>query len=269
MIRALCLSVLVIWAPVLVAADARIMRIYDLLELDVYVEIARTEGLADAGNISQDMLGRPADAGFIDQMEQVYDIARMRETVTAPLGDLTAAELEAVIAFFQTDAAFQITEFEVAARRAMADEDVEQSARLAWVEAATERPDLVAQIKAITEVNDLVERNVAGALNSNLRYYQGLSDGDALDLTEDEILAQVWGQEEDVRADTEEWLGGYFLLAYDPLSPGDLDAYLEFWKSPAGTALNAAIFDGFNQVYDDVSYATGRVVALHMGSEDL
>lgn len=269
MIRAAIIVCVLAAAPVRLSADASLIRLYDLLAMDDYIEIARAEGLADAEDLSREMLGRPADAGLLDQISRVYDLARMKETVLAPLSDLEDAEVEAAIAYFQTDAAVQITELEVAARRAMSDDEVEQSARRAWVEADRERPRLVAQINEMSEVNDLVERNVAGALNSNLRYFQGLADGDGLDMTEDEILIEVWAQEPEIRAETEAWLGGYFLLAYDPLEAEALEAYVDFWRSDAGQALNTAIFAGFNQVYDDVSYATGRIIALHIGSRDL
>ena len=269
MIRALGLAIGLLCTPGLAFADASLSRLYDLLAIKDYVAIARAEGLADADNVSRDMLGRPADAGLLDQLGRIYDVTRMQATVLEHLADLTNEEVEASIAYFQTDTAMTITELEVAARRAMMDEDVEQSARRAWLEAAASRPDLVAQIEEISKANDLVERNVSGALNSNLRYFQGLADGGGLELTEDEILNLVWGQEADIRVETESWLGGYFLLAYESLDAGDLDGYLAFWQSPAGQALNTVIFAGFNEVYDDVSYATGRVLALNMMSQEL
>jgi hypothetical protein len=268
-IRALALCVCMACTPGLVLADAALVRLSDLLAVEEYVDIARAEGLKDAEAVSRDMLGRPADAGFLDQMSEIYDVDRMQETVMGHLTRLSEPEIDASIAYFQTDAAVRITELEVAARRAMMDEEVEMSARQAWTEADTSRPDLFAQIEEMSSVNDLVERNVSGALNSNLRYYQGLADGGGLQLSEEEILTLVWGQEENIRAETEEWLGGYFLLAYQPLEAEDLEGYVDFWNSPAGEALNAVLFEGFNHVYDDVSYATGRVLALNMLSQDL
>lgn len=269
MIRALGLSFALFIAPVVAVANAGLTRLADLLAIDDYIAITRTEGLADADEMSQDMLGRPADAGLLEQMERIYDVTRMTETVMQHLEELGDADIEVAITYFQTDAALQITELEVAARRAMMDEEVEQSARRAWVEAASERPELVDRIEQVSRVNDLVERNVSGALNSNLRYFQGLADGDGLELTEEEILTLVWAQEEDIRAETESWLGGYFLLAYEPLEAQDLDRYIAFWASPTGQAVNAAIFGGFNQVYDELSYATGRILALNMKSQEL
>lgn len=269
MIRALYLSLALSWAPAFAMADAGLARLHDLLALDDYIAITREEGLADVEELSQDMLGRPADAGMLEQLVRIYDEVRIEATVMEHLAELSEAHIAASVDFFQTEAAVRITELEVAARRAMMDEDVEQSARLAWVEAEESRPEILARIEEMTRINDLVERNVSGALNSNLRYYQGLAEGGGLDLSEEEILTLVWEQEEDIRIETRAWLGGYFLLAYEPVEGSDFDSYLAFWETPAGQALNAAIFAGFNQVYDDVSYATGRILALNMKSQEL
>lgn len=269
MIRAFGVAVFLLISPAGAMADAGLARLFDLLALENYLRITRAEGMADAEEISQDMLGRAADAVFLDQLSRIYDVERMRATVMEHLSGMDAADIEKSIAYFQTDAALRITELEVAARRAMMDADVEQSARQSWIEAQDDRPEAVARIEQMSEINDLVERNVSGALNSNLRYYQGLADGGGIELTEEEILALVWAQESDIRAETEAWLGGYYLLAYDPLAASDLEDYLAFWKSPAGQALNTAIFGGFNRVYDDVSYATGRILALNMMSQEL
>ena len=62
-------------------------------------------------------------------------------------------------------------------------------------------------------------------------------EGGALEMSEGEILADVWAQEEDTRADTEEWLYGFLLLAYQPLSDDQLDDYVALSASPEGRAL--------------------------------
>jgi hypothetical protein len=66
------------------------------------------------------------------------------------------------------------------------------------------------------EANDLVERNVSGALNSNFAFYRGLSDGGAfeVEIPEELMLAEVWGQEPELRRDTIEWLYSFQLSAY-------------------------------------------------------
>jgi len=44
---------------------------------------------------------------------------------------------------------------------------------------------------------------------------------------------------------------------------------INFMKTRAGRALNAAIFDGFGAMYGYISYTLGRAVALNMVPSDL
>ena len=72
-----------------------------------------------------------------------------------------------------------------------------------------------------------------------------------------------------MRSDTVDWLMGYLMLSYQPLDDVETARLVEFVKTSAGRALNAAIFDGFGTMYSDISYALGRAVALNMVGSDL
>lgn len=270
MIRATLFAIALLCAPLSAQADAALTRLYDLLELDAYLDITRIEGLEDADELSQDMLGRPADPGFVEFVSRLYDPTRMRDAVFAVLEDtLSDSDIDAALIFFESTTGARITELEVAARRAIMDPALEEATRRAWFLAEEEQPWLVARISEIIEANDLIERNVAGALNANLRFYQGLAEGGAFDLEEGEMLADVWGQEEEIRADTIGWMGGYLLLAYEPLEEQDFTDYLGFWTTQTGRALNGAVFEAFNLLYDDISHGLGRIIALEMGTQEL
>ncbi len=127
----------------------------------------------------------------------------------------------------------------------------------------------IALLEAYVEANDLVEYNVAGALTANLRFYRGLAEGGMLDMSEEEMLAQVWEQEEEIRADTAEWLMSYLMMAYAGLSDADIEAYIALSKTPAGQALNRGLFAGFDGMYADLSYALGLAVAQQAQGEEL
>lgn len=270
MMKAAMLSCVLAVAPVLAAADAKLTRLYDLIAVDAYNQIIRDEGLRGADELAFDMIGRAADAPFLEQIDRIYDVDRLADSTRAALErGLDDDDIASALAYFETASAQRIVELEVAARRAISDEDVETAARAAWARADEDRPWLVARIREISQANDLLERNVAGALNSNLQFFKGLADGGGLEMTEQDMLAEVWGQEEDIRAETRDWLGAYLLLSYDPLSEADLDAYHTFWLTDAGKALNAAMFDGFDRAFDDISYATGRIIALSMVTQEL
>lgn len=268
--RALCLIALLCALAVPAAAQTPLTRLFDVLGMDAYVNIIRSEGLEDADGLSMDMLGRPASGAFLQQIDRIYDQTRIRESTYASMQSvLSEDEIEAALIFFDSDVGQRIVTLEVAARQAISDEDIEETARLAWFAAQEDQPWIVARINEIKVETDLIERNVSGALNSNLRFYQGLSDGGGLNLAEPDMLAQVWGQAEEIRADTTAWLGAYLLLAYQPLSESDIADYIAFWRTETGQALNNAMFAAFDQLYDDISYATGRVVSLNMSAQDL
>jgi hypothetical protein len=151
----------------------------------------------------------------------------------------------------------------------MAEDDVEEIARLRVEELRAAGDARMAQVDVFIAVNDLVERNVAGALGSNYQFFRGLADGGAYAMTEDQILADVWTQEQDIREDTTEWLYGFLNMAYRPLGDDDLEAYIAFSESEAGRALNAALFAGFDVLYRDISYALGLAVSRAMSGSDL
>ena len=128
---------------------------------------------------------------------------------------------------------------------------------------------LFEQVASFIEVNDLIERNVSGAMSSNFQFYKGLADGRFTDETEADILAEVWAQQDDIRADTNEWLHGFLLLAYQPLPSETMESYLSYVQTPEGQALNAALFEGFETVYRNISYALGRAVALNADGDEI
>jgi citrate lyase beta subunit len=100
---------------------------------------------------------------------------------------------------------------------------------------------------------------------------QGMAQagGPAAQLTEEDMLADVWGREAEVRASTREWLYSYFALAYQPLEDRELQDYTAFWESDAGQKANAAVFAAFDQVFTDISRELGRAAAVQMQGDDI
>jgi hypothetical protein len=151
------------------------------------------------------------------------------------------------------------------------DDAVEDAAKVAAADMAQDHDPRLALIRDFAVAGDLIEMNVAGAMNANLAFYQGMAEtgGFAEEMTEDQILSDVWGQEPQVRADTEEWLFPYLALAYQPLSDEDLEAYTAFWETAAGKRLNTALFAAFDVVFTDISRDLGRAAALQMQGDDI
>ena len=127
------------------------------------------------------------------------------------------------------------------------------------------------QIEQFIQENDLVEFNVEGALNANLAFMRGLQDARSLGdrMSENQLLSFVWGQEPEIRQQTEDWLHSYLLLAYDPLEDAELDRYIEMSESAAGQDVNRALFRAYDQVFLQTSQALGRIMARHMDGNDI
>jgi hypothetical protein len=88
-------------------------------------------------------------------------------------------------------------------------------------------------------------------------------------MSEGEIMDLVWSEEDAIRADTDGWMRRFLFMAYSPLSDQDMQAYLAFSESDAGQALNAALFDGFDDMYHAIYYDLGRAVADELQASEL
>ena len=268
--RAAILIFLLLFAALPLRAEATLERLIDLLEIDAYNLIIREEGLADADSLSLDLLGRPADSALMTELDRIYDTDRMAAHVRDTLRrEMTPLHLTRAAAYFSSDPSQHIISLEVAARRAMSSDELEEAATRGWIAAEEEHPWLVARVREMSDVNDLLERNVAGALNANLHFFRGLAQGDALQMSEAEILSQVWSQEDQIRGETDLWIGAYLTLAYKPLEEPVLTDYIAFWSTETGKALNRAIFSAFNDIYNEISFATGRILALSVETQEL
>jgi hypothetical protein len=173
-------------------------------------------------------------------------------------------------AFYDSDLGRRIAEGEIAARQAFLEPGVEEAARERARLEAAEASDRIALLSEFIAVNDLVERNVSGALNSNFAFYRGLADGGAFetDIPEDLMLTEVWGQEAEIRSDTTEWLYAYQMLAYDDLSDAEMGRYIAMSETRAGQALNAALFQAFDVLFERISYDLGQAAATFIAGED-
>lgn len=251
-------------------ANARMTVLMDVLRITDVVGILRDEGFTYAKTLDADMLNGQGGAFWQAQVDQIYDVTMITEQIRKALEQgLSGDEIDTAVAFFSSEAGARIIDMENAARRAMTDPDVEEAARDLFLTLQGSDDALFQQVSRYIAVNDLLERNVSGAMSANYQFYKGLADGRYTKESEEEILAEVWAQQEDIRADTNEWLNGFLLLAYQPLPIEMMEGYVAYAKTPEGQALNAALFEGFETVYRDISYALGRAVALNAEGDEI
>ena len=242
----------------------------EALGIPALLEVMRTEGQSYGIEIGADFLPDGGGASWGAMIARLYDPAKMQISVAQALEtEIAAPHLDPLLAFFTSTTGKRIVKQEILAREAFLDTAAEEAARETYRETQDAQAGRIALLKEYVALNDLVEFNVAGALTANLRFYRGLVEGGAVEMSEEEMLAEVWGQEAEIRADTEEWLMSYLLMAYAPLSDSEIAEYVALSRTEAGQALNRALFAGFDGMYADLSYALGLAVASQMKGEDL
>lgn len=246
--------------------------LYDALGLPEIVEIMREEGLDYGATIESDLFPERGGDGWRDTVSRIYDEETMNDTMRSRIAaDLDEVDVAPLLEFFESERGRRIVGLEISARRALLDPDVEDAAEVAAAELREDDPARFGLLEEFVEVNDLVESNVMGAMNSNYAFYMGLMEGGAFGggLTESDILSDVWAQEAEIRADTEDWVYSYLALAYDPLPDEDIAAYVDISRTDAGRALNRALFAAFDELFMSISEGLGYGAAGFMVGEDI
>lgn len=236
------------------------------------LEVMSAEGIASGPEMEADMFPGRGGAAWAAVVAGIYSADRMARDFEAalPLDRLTPEHIATLRAFYDTDFGARVAAGELAARQSFLEPGVEEAAgELATLRAAEDHPR-IALLSEFIRVNDLVELNVSGALNSNFAFYRGLSEGGAFaqPIPEDLMLAEVWGQEGEIRADLTEWLYAYQTLAYEDLEDAELRAYIDLTATEAGQALNAALFAGFAALFDGISHDLGVAAAHFISGEE-
>jgi hypothetical protein len=268
--RPLLAAALVVLTALPLWAGARHTVLMDVLKIAELSDILHSEGLAFGATLNRDWLEGQGGPLWSGQVAQIYDPEKIREGIRAGLEPaLEGALLEEAIVFFASPTGTKVISLENAARKALGDRVVEQEARARFAGLAGSDDPRLAQINRMIDAGDLVNRNVTSALNSNYHFLRALVDADIYAMSEEEILGDVLAERDVITEDTAGWLGAFMLLAYSPLTLPELAAYADFAESAAGRALNAGFFAGFDPLYEDISYALGRAMALNIAAEEL
>ncbi|MCA3488175.1 MAG: DUF2059 domain-containing protein [Rhodobacter sp.] len=257
------------------AASADPAALLTTLRIPEMIAVMQDEGIAYGDELEEQLFPGAGGARWDEAVARVYDESALLERFQSAFAARLAADPQAmdqIAGFFGTDRGQQILILEIEARRALLDEAVEEAAAVSVDDMRARDDPRLALLERFATANDLIEQNVSGALNANFAFFQGMSDGGAFDgakMTEADMLAEVWAQEPDIRAETESWLYPFLALAYKPLSDADVEAYLAFSESEAGRAMNAAMFAAFDEVFRDISRDLGRAAAEMLSGRDI
>ena len=252
----------------------RIADLSDTLRMAEVIDVMRQEGLDYGNTLNDELLGGAGGARWAETVQRIYDPDVMRQRFEVALGQQLAGaeeDLTAIQSFFGSAQGQSALKLEVEARRSLLDDATEEAAKAAWDDMLARDDARVEMIRRFATANDLVESNVMGALNSNFAFYRGMAESNAFpqEMTEEQMLQDVWDQEPDIRRETEEWLFPFLALAYQPLPDADLEAYIAFSETAAGKRMNAALFAAFDAVFVQISHDLGYAAAKQMQGEDI
>lgn len=270
-VLALCLAVLSP-RPALASELARAFLLPELF--DIMAAEGRQSVLADGATPLQ---GRPLTQ-FRSDVEAIYAPDRMLMEFVAALEAELVRYPEAradALEFAATDYGKQILQLEISARDALMDDEIDTVARLALQDARDSQPDdPVAErldlVRQRIDANDLIELNVSLGLNTSFAYYRGMMAENAVQgMNEDTLLQLVWAQEPEIRADIEDWIESYFLMAYQPLSMEEMQRFVAYVSTPLAQDFNRAMFRAFDTVFSDISVQVGRALGRRLNIEEL
>lgn len=258
-------------------AGGEVAALADAIRIGEVFDVMRQEGIAHGPQMAADLFAGEGADGWSATVGRVYDTRKMRTEFEARLADELRDDVAAVAAgleFFASDLGRRIVGLEIGARKTFLDETAKRAAEQAYAQLAAANPERSGQLDRYVVLNDLVESNVMGALNANLAFLQGLAGVAwrgplANGMTQEKMLADVWGQEEAIRKDTVAWLFPFLTLAYQPLDDAELARYIAFSETPAGKRLNAAFFVAFDAMFKGIYAELGRAAALQIAGQNI
>ena len=251
------------------AASAQVERLMQALQISEFMEILSEEGQAQGKTMNQSMLDGTGGSYFEVQIKELYDPVWMHEHFSKVIEiKMTEEQLEQAAIFFESELGQTIVSLEYSARRALADETIEQMARTEYEE-SDRRDTFFRLVDEYVQVNDLIERNVQGTLSSDFSFYRGLTNGQGRFSDEEAFLEELLSQQEETKAETIAWMYSFLLMAYRPLDESQMREIIAFSRTDTGQVLNNALFEGFDELIDNISFQLGTAVALALRASDL
>ncbi len=259
---------LLAWGPV-AYAEEQVDRLSKALHLQDVIAILRDEGVSQGREIDAELLDGKGGGLFYAQVEDIFDPVQMHSDLSSALGKhLTKAQLEQAAIFFESELGQVIISLENSARKAMTDDAIEEMANATYEE-IDKNSSYFALVDEYIQVNDLIEQNVQSSISADFNFIRGIADGQGSTSDDRALLAQLLEQRDTTAENTKTWMYSYLLLAYQPLNEAQMRENIAFSRTDTGRALNRALFDGFDNVYDGISYQLGLAVADAMQASDL
>lgn len=270
-LRALFVILALLWPAAALAqlSQAQVGELFKTVRLADVLQIMAEESAKHGAQLDASMLEGQGGPGWARIIDGIHDPSRWEQRLQGVVASqLAPEEFTAIQAFFSSAQGQALIDLEVSARRALMDEAVEEASRQRMLQMRGHGDDLVALVARFIEVNNLIDANVVGALNANMAFFDGLAEGSGAPAAGG-TTQDVWAQEPEIRANTEDWAFTFLTMAYAPLPDGELDTYIAFSESPAGQAYNRALFVAFDEMFVATSRALGRALGKMLVAEEL
>ncbi len=259
-------SALLVWALPAFASE-KPDQLAQAMQLDQVMHIMVEEGDAHRRELDETLLENVGGDFFRAQVQDIYDPTWMRnQMVDAFEAHMSEAQLDQATVFYESELGQTIVSLENSARRAFLTAEIEEMARDTFKNTSTDSV-LYQLVTEFIRVNDLVEQNVQGALSADYSFFKGMTLGRPGD--DAELLAQLLSEQDVITDDTIVWLYSFLLMAYAPLDEAEMREYIAFSRTKTGQALNTALFDGFDRMFDTISFQLGEAVAQVLNGSDL
>ena len=236
----LCLAVSVA-APR--ADEDRLEHLYDLMRIEeglrgwpeaIMQSLDQTPGAWSAG--------QPRQAAS-EAAQRIFAAGAMARDVRAlSAGALSLAQIEAAIAFYETDLGSHVAALEVAASDPAMRETVEAEGRrlhARMVAAGDARPGQIDRMIASAQA---VERGVAMIMNMSLAMSSAMlaAEGSAMAMPEEDILAAINAAAPQIRADLAESYAARLAFIYRDLDDAAMERYVDHLETTDGRAVSSA-----------------------------
>lgn len=242
-------------------------RVWSALHLDALMPVLQEEARQEARQMEADGVPGANGLAWPDVVAAIHDPARLEAMFLDALSDPAARAqpdmLDAALAFFETGPGAKLVMFETRARQAMLDPDVEDAAREAFARADRAGNPRVDLIRRLIDAGDLLAPNVATGMNASVAFSEAFAEGGGFGMapSAEEILAEAWGQQDEIEFEANAWMEAFLFLAYAPASDAEIETYIAFAASPEGRLLADLLFIGFDRVFVQTSREMGWAAA--------
>lgn len=256
-LAAMCCVIAFIAAPANAGANAA-RNLLLAMGFDTYLDSTSASfQAADNPLAADDAAMRRA---WTDAAAQVFNADRMMADIAADLStNLAEDDIAMLMGFYSAGLGARVTELEEIAQNPAnsARSDTEGRAILAKL-IADENPRLDAY-QRMSDALGAIDSGAATAMNLSFALLNGIASSGKLpyQLTEDQILAIVMGQQDQIRSTIQQELFVSFAYTYRNLSDAELEEYIAFLTSDVGRGLYLKLNSATETVLQDRAHAFG------------